>query len=161
VSNPYEPLVSLESQTTFGQIDDHKLAKSRFRRLLLVSIIFGVAWIPITIATQRFLPGPLVAYLDSELERDLSTIEIVFLVLVLLFIAIAIWNLISLLRFRPSSRPVALALTALGLLVGLLSGPVVESPISRIFADASSLLWGAAMAMMYCKPYADCFSSTD
>ena len=106
---------------------------------------------------ERFLPAPLVAYLDSQLGQDLSGFEIVTIPLLLLFLVAAIWNFVQLYKFRPSSRPIAIALTGLGLAVYFLVGPIIEPPISRIFSDVSLILWGMLITMMYCEPYEKLF----
>ena len=106
---------------------------------------------------ERFLPAPLVAYLDSPIANEVSNFELLTLALLLLFIALAVWNFVQLYKFRPSSRPIAIGLTIIGLLVYFLIGPIIEPPISRIFSDVSMILWGAIIAMMYCKPYRQLF----
>ena len=128
-----------------------------FRRVLVASASIGLVAVPVSMIAERFLPARLVAYLDSQIAKEVSSFEALTLALLLLFIGLVIWNFVQLYKFRPSSRPIAIALTVIGLLVYFLIGPIIEPPISRIFSDVSTILWGAVIAMMYCKPYQQLF----
>ena len=128
-----------------------------FRRVLVASASIGLVAVPVSMIAERFLPARLVAYLDSQIAKEVSSFEALTLALLLLFIGLAVWNFVQLYKFRPSSRPIAIALTIIGLLVYFFIGPIIEPPISRIFSDVSTILWGAVIAMMYCKPYQQLF----
>ena len=131
--------------------------KSRFRQVLIASIAVALVGLPVSLISERFLPAPLVVFLDSQFEQDITAAETVSALVGLLVAIVAIWNCIQLYRLRSSARPVAIALTIACLPAWMLFGPIIESPLARIFSDTSVLLWGAAMAMMYCKPYSELF----
>jgi len=134
-------------------------AQLRFRRLLLASVALSIVSGIVSVISERFLPTVLRDYLDAQMDRDFSTLEIVAIIIIFPFLAVVIWNVISMYRFRPSARPIALALTALGLLFYLIVGPSVESAVAKTFAEASSMLWGAILAMMFCSPYSELFAA--
>ena len=125
---------------------------------MLGSLAIGLVSIPVSLVSERFLPAPLVAYLDFQAGQEITTTEAVLAVVGIVIAAITIWNFIQLYRFRYSARPIAIALTIFWMLIMLFLGPVVESPVSGIFTEASALIWGAVMAMMYCKPYDGLFT---
>jgi len=109
-----------------------------FRRVLVASASIGLVAVPVSMIAERFLPARLVAYLDSQIAKEVSSFEALTLALLLLFIGLVIWNFVQLYKFRQSSRPIAIALTVIGLLVYFLIGPIIEPPISRIFSDVST-----------------------
>jgi len=115
--------------------------------------LIGLIGIPISLITERFLPAPLVTYLDSQLEADLSITDLLAFGLFLPVAAACIWNYIQLYRFKNSARPVAIALTVLGFSLLFFIGPFIESSLSRVLSDVATMIWGATLAMMYCEPF--------
>ena len=157
MDNPYEPSATLASQDTLKKAKSRS-PESRFRLVLLASLAIELIGVPVSLISERFLPAPLVAYLDFETEQPMTVTEIVLAVAALVIFIVSIWNFVQLYRFRHSARPIAIVLTVFWVLVMIFLGPNVESGLSGTFWEASALLWGAAMAMMYCTPYDELFA---
>jgi|HigsolmetaAR202D_1030399.scaffolds.fasta_scaffold02607_7 hypothetical protein len=119
-----------------------------FRVLLLASVACGIigsfidgvfpSLIPKTLADafEALPPPPAIALFGAS-------------VLFLITFGGSVTAVVGLYLFQPWSRPLALCMTALGLLFHPLLGPVVESGWSRFFLEVSSLLWGAVLAMSF------------
>ena len=139
------------------QLEGKNADQSRFRSILLASVISGFACLPVSLISERFLPAPLVAYLDSQIG-DYPTISQVCLgVAGFVLLGFLIWNYVQLYRFRKSSRSIAVTLTIAGVILCFFIGPFVESSITRVLSDVAMMLWGAVLAMMYMKPYSTLF----
>jgi len=152
VSNPYEPPLTLALSS-----DQNDTAKLRFRRFLLASVFVSVATIVVSLLSERTLPAPLRDYLNAQATSN-PTSDMVVIAVFGPLIILSIWNIVQLYRFKRYSRPILIVLLVSETLAMLFLGPDIQSPFSAMFSQASTLLWGIVVAMMYCTPYAECFT---
>lgn len=70
-------------------------------------------------------------------------------------------GLIGLFRLKPWGRTLSMYSTLLGLLLSLVSGPSLSAGIETALVEASTVLWGAILALAYYSPVSQRFTSID
>jgi hypothetical protein len=75
------------------------------------------------------------------------------------FAAAAFAGLYGLYMFKQWGRTVSLYTTAVGLLLVLLLGPSLYSALEGVFLEASTMLWGAILALSFYSPVSTLFSA--
>jgi hypothetical protein len=160
MDNPYQASL-LDPAPIESPEESEQLNRSRFRRLLLLSIALTFIYVPVSIGTEPYLPEPLFEYADSQTSEEWTRSDAVIMPFILLLFAVTIWNYVELYRFKASARPIAVGVTVAWLLVllgfGWVNGPDVDSTLAQVISEADSLLWGALLAMMYLKPFSSLF----
>jgi hypothetical protein len=128
--------------------------------MLTAAIAVAIAGIPVHLFSESFLPEPLVAYLDGQVSAGLTAADGIASVFAVVFLALSVFNVLQMYQFKRSSRPIAIALTSVGLFAELFFGPVVEASLAQFVSELATLLWGAVLAMMYCPPYDSLFANS-
>lgn len=114
-------------------------------------------WIYIALLAGAFLSTTYFG-IDSDVYDDSWLGTISYLPTGWLYLSIAFLGLIvlsclaGLYLFKPWGRKFSLATTLLGLPINVLLGTSVYTPIEAMFYDASSMLWGAILAVAYFSP---------
>lgn len=126
-------------------------ASSQLFRLLLI----GYAVLAGAGLGAAFLPGyspelaQAYALEPAPLESAGETVLIVIAAILIISVAA---SFVGLYTFKPWSRPFSLGLTALTYLLLPFLGPQLDSGLEVTLNDASTFLYGAALAMAYWSP---------
>lgn len=127
------------------------MTTTRFRQFLIVSAVLVVASVVIGLLPGGYSPALADAYANEPVPRLLQY-EAMAIVALLAVLAATVAGFIGLFLLKRWGRTLSLALTLIGLPLYLLLGPVVQSPLEAMLADASSLAWGACLALAYFSP---------
>ena len=129
-----------------------------FRVLILASVALGLIGGVTDFVFPDLLPKDLNEAWESYtpegmewlLSEDADWISLViFLVVILVFLALAIVSTIGLFLFKRWGRPVALWITVLSTITYPLFGATLYSGWALMLTQAAMLMWGAALAMAY------------
>ena len=132
---------------------------TRFRALLIASFLSLVAALVIGLLPGGYSPALADAYASEPspwlLMDDRAPIALLLTLLaVLTLLAAAVAGFIGLFLLTRWGRTLSLCLTLLGLPLYLVLGPILMLPLEAMFTEASTLLWGACLALAYCSPVA-------
>ena len=90
----------------------------------------------------------------------LANVSLAILVpLLILAAVISITGIVGLFLFKPWGRSLSLWLTIVGTPLTAIAGPTLASGFESAAWEASTLLWGAILALAYFSPVADRFLS--
>jgi hypothetical protein len=126
-----------------------------FRWLLVLSILMPLVGVFVSIATQDQLPDPLREYAVAEAAAMPSTGVMVGGLIIL---AVWIGALVGAYRLRQYGRRLFVLALVAGLAMTPISGPYVDSGWGQLFYQASFVLDGLLVALMYWSPLAERFS---
>jgi hypothetical protein len=129
-----------------------------FRGLLLTSVVTGLLGLFLDLLFPSLVPESMTAAFDA-LPPSSGLVLFSASVLFLITFGGSIVAVIGLYLFQPWSRPLALWMTALGLLFHPLFGVSLQSGWARLLLDVSSVLWGVVLAMSYVSSLSDRFSA--
>lgn len=131
---------------------------ARFRLFLTASVILSIS----TIATAFLPDGYSQALADayaSEPPPWLFEREGLMIGVGGVALAATIAGYVGLFLLTRWGRALSLALTVLAFPLYLLTGPTLSSPLESMLTDASTLLWGACLALAYFSPVAARFKA--
>jgi hypothetical protein len=128
----------------------------RYRLILVASVAAALLSAGLSLITS-WLPPDLRAYMEAANDAPLAPMEVVAGSLGLLSALAALVACVGLWRFRHWGRSLAVIATVVGLAAGLGFGPTVQSVWAQFIYDASSLLWGALLAVSYWSALSDRF----
>lgn len=131
---------------------------ARFRLFLIASVILSVA----TIATVFLPDGYSQELADAYASEPLPWLfrnEHVASGVGVVAVALVIAGYVGLFLLKRWGRALSLAMTVLALPLYLLTGPTLLSPIEAMLTDASTLVWGACLALAYFSPVSERFDS--
>jgi hypothetical protein len=123
-------------------------AVSFYRLLILASIFVGLVGSFLDLALPGLVPEPMFAAFEAQPPPSTTALTVVS-VLVLITFGGGIAATIGLYFFQAWSRPLAIWMTALGLLFHPVLGVSLQSGWAQLMLDVSTLLWGAVIAMSY------------
>ncbi|CAN7541565.1 hypothetical protein LJR143_003709 [Pseudoxanthomonas sp. LjRoot143] len=125
----------------------------RFRQLLILSAVLAIAG-----AVAGLLPGGYsTALADAYANEPVPPLlqhEGMAIAVLLAMLAAVVAGFVGLLLLKRWGRTLSLVLTLAGLPLYLLLGPTLQSPVEMMLTEASSLLWGACLALAYFSPVA-------
>jgi len=133
--------------------------KNAFRAILAASVGCSIAYGAVSLFAERHLPTELRDFLEQKYAAEMTTSEVAGVTLGIIYIIAALVNLVFLFRFRAAARPWALFFTLAALPFYILFGPWVETGIGLYLLELAAVLWGAALALMYCVPVSNLFDS--
>lgn len=123
--------------------------KNIFKGLIAIFWLCLVFMILLTFVLEPFLPQPLIEYLNSTYEAEITTLEwIVILIGAALVIAL-LGSSINLYRLKMKSRRTFLIANCLGVLLYPFMGPQVVDAYSAAFEFLAAVCTGAIIAMSY------------
>jgi hypothetical protein len=125
-----------------------------FRRLLILSILMPLIGVFVSIATQDRLPEPLQDYAVSEQAATPSGVMVGGLIILAAWVA----ALVGVYRLRAFGRRLFVLALVASLAMTPMSGPSVDSGWSQLFYQASFVLDGLLLGLMYWSPLAEHFS---
>jgi hypothetical protein len=105
------------------------------------------------------LPTPLQEHLEHQRNTEPSALDWALLAVGVPLITAGMMSFVGMLRFRGWSRPLAVATSAISIFLLPLFGPTVEPSISTALNYASSMLFGAVLALAYYSPAAIWFQT--
>ena len=139
-----------------------EVTESNFRKLLLLSLVSGLASVAVSLSLESTLPIPLREYLNAEYEAEWTTYDSIMLTCSLIILPLFIWNWIELYWFKPRSRLIALGLTLISLpLLSLFGGVRISTWQEDMLYTVSCYTWGALLICMYLPPIDEKFGKTD
>jgi hypothetical protein len=131
---------------------------TRFRVYLIASALLAIA----AVATV-FLPDGYSSVLADAYANEppswLFENEAVAIGVGITTLVIAIVGFVGLFLLKRWGRAVSLGITVLSFPVYLLTGPTLSSPLEAMLTDASTLVWGACLALAYYSPVAARFDA--
>jgi hypothetical protein len=130
------------------------MTKTRFRAIYTLSMCLAIASLATSCAGESSLPPQLQEYLANLASTEPSAVEWALLAMVVPFLVACIVSFVGMLRFKSWSRPLTVATTAIGTLLLPFFGPTVEPSVSTSLNYASSMLYGAVVALAYYSPAA-------
>ncbi len=126
---------------------------ARFRVFLIASAILSIAAVATVFLPDGYSPALAEAYANEPLpwlfEREGVAIGVGIAAL-----AIMIVGWVGLFMLKRWGRALSLGITVLGFPLYLLAGPTLLSPLEAMLTDASTLVWGACLALAYYSPVA-------
>lgn len=123
----------------------------RFRVLLIVSTLLAIATVATVFLPDGYSPALAEAYANEPLPWLFEN-EWVAIGVGIGALAIMIVGLVGLFMLKRWGRALSLGITVLGFPLYLLAGPTLLSPLEAILTDASTLVWGACLALAYYSP---------
>lgn len=132
------------------------ITKQHFRILVIVDVILTLLAATVSFLTNQFLPPELQAFISSQETIPLTTLDIVFAIVLIPFIVWAIQNMYALYHFRPYARRHLLILSSFYLGINLILGisPIIMTGIDLAVMFGSTLICGVQIALMYYSPLA-------
>ena len=124
---------------------------ARFRLFLIASVILSLA----TIATVFLPDGYSQSLADAYASEPLPWLfrnEYVLSGVGVVAVALVIAGYVGLFLLKRWGRALSLAITVISFPLYLLTGPTLLSPIEAMLTDASTLVWGACLALAYYSP---------
>ena len=121
---------------------------ARVRLFLTASVILSIATIATVFLPDGYSQGLADAYASEPLpwlfrnEHVASGVGVVA-------VALVIAGYVGLFLLKRWGRALSLGITVLGLPLYLLTGPTLLSPLEAMLTDASTLVWGACLALAY------------
>jgi purine-cytosine permease-like protein len=134
---------------------------SQFRGIIVLSLLSGIGDFYLNFAHSLLIPESLRtadAALTSSASTSLPILILELFGFVILFVA-ALVGIVGLLKFKPWSRPLNLALTVVTLVLWPLMGYNLSSGWAQALNDLSLYLWGSAIALAYWSPLSERFAS--
>ena len=136
------------------------MTKTQFRIGLAGSMaLAALAWVATAIG-EPTLPAPLREYVEQRRNADPTTMEWVVFALAVPLIIAMIKSWIALFRFRWWARRATVGTSVAATMTLSFMGPTVEPGIATALNYASSMLFGAVLAMAYCSPAALWFDAS-
>ena len=133
------------------------MTKRRFRIAVVLPAVLTALAVVASCVGETSLPPPLQEHLRQQRNAEFAVVDWVLVALALPLLAAYIAAFVGLLKFRPHSRSLNLVMSAVGLIALPLAGPTVETGITTSLLHASSMLYGAVLAIAYQRPVADWF----
>lgn len=133
------------------------MTRNQFRSLVVLSMALALLASTESCLGQSGLPAPLREHLEHQRETDLTRTEWIVVAIALPVFVAGIASFVGMLRFSRRSRPLAIATTAVAVALLPLTGPTVEPGTATALFHASSMLYGAVLALAYCSPAANWF----
>jgi hypothetical protein len=128
------------------------MTKTRFRVLLVLSLVVGLAGAVAAFVGESRLPPPLREYLEERATAEPTPLEWVMVAVFLPLSVAYVASFVGLLRFVAWSRPMA-AWACVAALAGLpLFGPTVEHGVATALFLSSNVLFGASLGIAYSHP---------
>ena len=119
---------------------------------MTVTRYFKMLWVYVGLVAAVFLLGVIESISEiahgSPPARPLSN-ELAWGVLLMGLTIAYVIALVGLFGFKHWSRPLALTVTALGIVANLFLPPSLSSGIESVLSDTISTLWGAILAVSY------------
>jgi hypothetical protein len=128
-----------------------------FRKLLLLSIVFGVIGALIDIMLPHLIPDPLYQAQEKVEQLASSTENIILIILGVPILITFIISAVGLFYFHPWAPRVALITTLLTFVIYPFFGYYLSSGWAMAFTDCSTMLWGMILTLTYCSPIRKCF----
>ena len=130
-----------------------------FRCLIVCSVLLIVA----AGVVDWLFPSLISQSLTSALENEpvpsfLENYPFISLAVLLPWLAAVLASTVGLLFFQRWARSIALYSTLLGLVFYSFFGPELSSALASALTDASSMAWGAVLALAYYSPLSDRFA---
>lgn len=121
---------------------------TRFRQLLIVC-----AALIVSAVAAGLLPGGYSQALGDAYANEPAPVwlenEGLAIVVLLALLAATVAGFVGLFMLKRWGRSLSLWLTVIGLPLYLLMGPTLSSPLEAMLTDASTLVWGACLALAY------------
>jgi hypothetical protein len=133
------------------------MTKTQFRIAVVLPVVVECLALVASLAGESSLPPLLQEHLDQDLEGDLTAADWVVIALALPLLAGFLASFIGMLRFRPHSRSLSVAVTLVALVFFPLYGPTVEPGLATALNYLSSMLYGAVIAISYHPPVSGWF----
>ncbi|MBI3714608.1 MAG: hypothetical protein HY255_01290 [Betaproteobacteria bacterium] len=134
------------------------LAQSRFRRLLIASLVLGLVASLIDLVFPGAVPTA-VREAQGDSFKDASTTFLVSSgVFGAIFAGLLVSSVYGLYRFRRWARPLALIVTALTAVANISTGVAVSSGWASAFDMIANTLWGMVLALSWCSPFREIFT---
>jgi hypothetical protein len=140
-----------------------------FRLMVIGSYVMGLAGMLVDAVIPSLMPESVTKAINAEMPGEFNFDQTPSMYLIAQAVVVSVLGIgllvllfvstIGLLRFRPWARSLAVASTAVVLLIGFLPlGPTAMSSIALSLFELSNMLWGAALAMAWCSPLSERFS---
>ena len=134
--------------------------ESRFRGLLVASLILGLLGGFLDLLVPTLIPPELVAAHEAFEDSDLAmSAAVTFGVASVVLVVGGLVSLYGLWFFRRWGPQLAVGLTVLAYLVYPFLGYNLSSGIASTLTDISTLLWGIVLAMAFLPPLRERFSA--
>ena len=127
------------------------------RSLIIAEIGLGVIGVVVSLLTESLLPEPLRAFVEAEAEADISTREIVMLATAIPGIILFVVSSIGLYFFWRPARTLYVITIVFGLLWTPFFGPYVDAGWGTVFEEATIIISGIILALIYFSPLKDYF----
>ncbi|WP_310446982.1 hypothetical protein [Thiobacillus sp.] len=133
-----------------------------FRSLVVCSVLLIVAEGIVDWSCPSLIPQSVTAALEKESATSFLEIHpYVSLAVLLPWLIAVLVSTVGLLFFKRWARSMALYSTVLGLAVYFFFGSSLSSAIGSALTDASSMVWGAVLALAYYSPLSERFATQD
>ncbi|MFT3670424.1 MAG: hypothetical protein QM795_18050 [Pseudoxanthomonas sp.] len=126
---------------------------ARFRVFLIASAVLSFAAVATVFLPDGYSPALAEAYANEPLPALFEN-EGLAIGLGITALAIMIVGWVGLFMLKRWGRALSLGITVLGFPLYLLAGPTLLSPLEAMLTDASTLVWGACLALAYYSPVA-------
>ena len=122
-------------------------------KAIKILAIANLVSLPIVVVLSLYLesslPPLLIGYLEQEMERKSTTLELVVSLLTIPVLLVHIAALFGVLLFKPWSRAPLLCTSLLFYLLAPFLGPYVDHGISASLDSSTSLILGALLALLF------------
>ena len=122
------------------------------KKVLRIAIVVEWATIILFIMVSKMLesslPSQLQNYLLWETEQELTTIEFLFLIPMIIFILMYLISSIGLFLYKPWAKRLYIIIRAFGFFLLLFSGPYVDHGIAYAIGELESVTFGFILALL-------------
>lgn len=137
------------------------ITKSRFRWLVTTSVVAAVLGGVASLVGESSLPPPLRHYVAEYYESDLTTKDLAIACVAIPLVIAVVYSIVGLYRFWPSARPLTVGAMIAGLALQPFFGPTVDTGLATALYNASTLLTGVIIAIVYLTSAREWFLATD
>ena len=135
------------------------MSPTAFRSLVVVSILLIVAAGVIDALCPSLISPSVTSAIEKEAATTLiETHPFISLAVLLPWLVAVLASTVGLLFFKRWARSMALYSTLLGFVFYSFFGPNLSSGVASALTDASSMAWGAVLALAYYSPLSERFA---
>lgn len=127
------------------------------RTLIVAEVAIMVLSIAVEIIAEQFLPEPLRAWLEREVESPTTVADVVLLLVALPLLAAIVVSWVGLWRLWRPARWIYLLAVVAALLLEAVAGPWIYSGPGAALSTAQSLISGMIVALVYFTPLSAAF----
>lgn len=134
--------------------------KGLLRTLIVAELLIAIISVVVSLFTEFMLPEPLRAFLEAESEAEITMRDVVMIAVGIPLIILLLVSSIGLFFFWRPARILYSLAVILGLAMTPFFGPYVDAGWGTTFEEASIVISGVILALIYFSPLRDFYEKS-